>query len=348
MLGMVTVATADDLKPLTIGDPAPTFKVTGWVKGEPVKELKKGNIYVVEFWATWCGPCISSMPHLSEMAKKFEGRASLISINTWDFAKDENKVLETDEAHVARVANWVKENDAKMQYNVAYDDSKDFMSTTWMRAAGRNGIPCAFIVNADQQIAWIGHPMQMEEVLDQVVANTWDLKAFKTKFDEQAAKAREAAALRTKMVELAKADDMAGFEALMAKGDKGQAISSILTVPNFAVKVLEKYAGKVEGLSSTNICSMLSYIAANKEATAETKTSAVKISENCFNATPEDQAALAAAYHAKCLFSAGKKEEAVVWIEKATSLIDKLMPENQRPGILKFINDAKKQFSANG
>lgn len=348
LLGMVAVSAADDLKPLTIGDPAPTFKVTGWAKGEPIKELKKGNIYVVEFWATWCGPCISSMPHLSEMAKKFEGKASLISINTWDFAKDENKVPESDDAHVARVSNWVKENDAKMQYNVAYDDNKDFMSTTWMRAAGRNGIPCAFIVNADQQIAWIGHPMQMEEVLDQVVANTWDLKAYKAKFDAEAAKAREAAALRTKMVERAKADDMAGFEELMAKMDPMQAIGSVLSVPNFAIKVVEKNLGKVPSLANANLCSMLSYVAGNKDATVETKALAVKMSEGAFNSTPEGESALAAAYHARCLFSAGKKDEALTWIDKAASLIDKFNPENQRPGILKFINESKKQFSANG
>ncbi|MEQ1823223.1 MAG: TlpA family protein disulfide reductase [Fimbriimonadaceae bacterium] len=348
LLGAVAVSTADELKPLTIGDPAPAFKVTGWAKGEPIKELKKGNVYVVEFWATWCGPCIASMPHLSEMAKKFEGKATFVSINTWDFEKNEAGVKETDPAHLARVKEWVEKNSDKMKYNVAYDDSKDFMSTTWMRAAGRNGIPCAFIVNADQQITWIGHPMEMEKVLDEVVANTWDMKAFKVKFDEQAAKAREAAALRTKMVELAKAGDMAGFGPLMAKTGVSQAISNVMSVPNFAIQLIEKHAGKVEGMPAYSWCSMAAYIAGHKDSTPESKATAVKVSEMCFSATPEGQAALGAAYHARCLFNAGKKDEAMTWIDKAASLVDKYSPENERPGILKFINDSKKQFSANG
>ena len=346
-LGLVAVSAAtDDPKPLTIGDPIPSFKVAGWAKGKAVSDLKKGNIYVVEFWATWCGPCIASMPHLSEMAKKFEGKATFVSINTWDFAKGTDGKPEDKDTHTNRVANWVKDNDAKMQYNVAYDDDKDTMSTTWMRAAGRNGIPCAFIVNADRQITWIGHPMQMEKVLDQVVSNTWDMKAFKETFAAEAARAKEAAELRKKMLELAKADDMAGFEALMTKIEKSQAISNILGAPNFAIKVIEKYAGKVEGLAPSDFCSMLSYISGNKEATSETKATALKVSEMCFNDTPAGAAALSAAYHAKCLFNNGKKDEALVWIERAAKLLDSYSPESARPGIAKFIENAKKSFGS--
>ncbi len=42
-----------------------------------------------------------------------------------------------------------------------------------MEAAGQNGIPCAFIVGKDQKIEWIGHPMQMDAVLEQVVSDSW-------------------------------------------------------------------------------------------------------------------------------------------------------------------------------
>ena len=49
LLATVGGAFAQTLK---VGDPAPALTVDKWVKGEPVKEFKKGEVYVVEFWAT--------------------------------------------------------------------------------------------------------------------------------------------------------------------------------------------------------------------------------------------------------------------------------------------------------
>lgn len=70
-----------------------------------------------------------------------------------------------------------------MDYTVAMDEiapgeksNTGVMAKTWMTAAGQNGIPASFIVNGEGRIAWIGHPMQMEGPLSQVVAGTWDIE----------------------------------------------------------------------------------------------------------------------------------------------------------------------------
>lgn len=46
----------------------------------PLQELK-GKIVILEFWATWCGPCIPAMDHLDELKKKFPEQVEVIAIS---------------------------------------------------------------------------------------------------------------------------------------------------------------------------------------------------------------------------------------------------------------------------
>lgn len=55
--------------------PAPAVDFTWYSGGQPVKNLAdlKGKVVVVDFWATWCGPCISSFPKVRELQAHYEG-----------------------------------------------------------------------------------------------------------------------------------------------------------------------------------------------------------------------------------------------------------------------------------
>jgi thiol-disulfide isomerase/thioredoxin len=154
---------------LKVGDPAPALKVEKWVKGGPIDHFEKGKVYVLEFWATWCGPCIASMPHLTALQKAFEGKATIIGMDVAE-AKDY-----TDET-LKKVEKFVKDQADRMGYSVAYDGKSRAMDTAYMEAAGQEGIPTAFLIDRTGRIVWIGHPVWLDMPLEAVVADKWDWK----------------------------------------------------------------------------------------------------------------------------------------------------------------------------
>lgn len=161
---------------LGIGDPAPKLEVNEFVKGEAVKEFKAGQVYVVEFWATWCGPCRATIPHLSKLQKDYGNKVTFIGVSVW-------------ERDAAKVVPFVKEMGEKMEYRICTDkvgkdeDASDGpMAKNWMTAADQDGIPAAFIVNGEGKIAWIGHPGQIDQPLEEVVAGTYDMNKAMAKY----------------------------------------------------------------------------------------------------------------------------------------------------------------------
>lgn len=155
---------------LRVGDKAPPLRATKWLQGAEVKEFAAGKTYVVEFWATWCGPCIVMMPHMGELQAQYKDKGVTFIGFT---AQDKNNTQEKVEAMV------MKKGPA-LGYTFAYSEDRE-TSNAWMRAAGRNGIPCCFVVDKEGKIAYIGHPMYLDVVLPKVVAGKWtedDTKAL--------------------------------------------------------------------------------------------------------------------------------------------------------------------------
>lgn len=178
------------IAPLAIGDDAPAISIEHWVKGAAISDFEDGQVYVMEFWATWCGPCITTMPHLSGLQDKYGDTVKIIGVSS-------EKELET-------VTNFLQDtnkgdnmlNSDRMRYTVTVDPDRS-TSRDFMEAAGQRGIPTAFIINGEGKVAWIGHPMSMDEPLEQVVDGTWDMAAAVETFAEEQAEGRAMDEMRT-------------------------------------------------------------------------------------------------------------------------------------------------------
>ncbi len=150
-------------KKLGIGDAAPALKANVWLKGSELKGYEPGKVYVLDFWATWCGPCISSMPHVDELAREYKEKGLVVvAVTSLD---DRGNTLES-------VKEFIKNKADKYQFSFAFCDTDD-VEDAFMRASGQNGIPCSFVIDQAGKIAFIGHPSELDDVLPEIFAGTW-------------------------------------------------------------------------------------------------------------------------------------------------------------------------------
>ncbi len=171
---------AFEMPTLNIGDQPPAFKIDSWIKGTPISSFEEGNVYLLDFWATWCGPCIAIMPHLTELqAEHAEDGLNVIGISIWESGKDDegNRVRLSGEKQADHVQKFVDKNDERMGYNVA--TGGESFEKDWMAAAHQNGIPTVMIVDRNSKIGWIGYGTDpsLGEHLEAILAGKNDYKA---------------------------------------------------------------------------------------------------------------------------------------------------------------------------
>jgi len=86
--GGAAIKDCRNLRPVHQGEEAPQFTIPhidaqGRLAGEFTLSESRGKVVILDFWATWCGPCKASMPVLNEIAQRYADRGVIVlSINT--------------------------------------------------------------------------------------------------------------------------------------------------------------------------------------------------------------------------------------------------------------------------
>ena len=318
---------------LKVGDPAPKLSVTKWMKGDAVTGFEPGKVYVVEFWATWCGPCIASMPHISELQEEYRSKGlTIIGVTSKDPNNSEQQVTD-----------FVKNRGGIMQYTVAWCEDRT-TDAAFMKAAGQNGIPCSFVIDQAGKVAFIGHPLILDEVLPKVFAGTWnaatDAEATAKKLNEvfqglgQASRDPEKgleffANMEKETPRLATqfADMKMGLLLRANKGEEAEAIFKEI----FTKSVKKQDANKLTAISRTWSNPSMNSEKRNMELAVQAAEEAHKI------AGEKDLGSLLAA--AQAHDAHGNKEKASAYADKAIEVA----PDNVKDRIRQMVEKYKKQ-----
>lgn len=149
-----TQVKANPESPLEIGKPAPPLSLEKLLQAPKDADASwpalKGKCVVLEFWATWCAPCVAAIPHINELSEKFKDKP-IVFISVTD--EDESKVLKFLKKRP--IHTWI-----------GLDTDKSTFREFQIR-----GIPHTILVDAKGVIAGIASPTDFKkETIESLLA----------------------------------------------------------------------------------------------------------------------------------------------------------------------------------
>ena len=132
------------------GKRAPNFYVENWITRKPDGD---GKVVIVDFWATWCGPCIRAIPHMNELQAQFKNDVVCIGIS--------------DEQLNAFNSGLQKKNlgPGNIKYSLALDSTGSMKKNFAIR-----GIPHVAVMSSDWVVRWQGHPSRLtKKIVQQII-----------------------------------------------------------------------------------------------------------------------------------------------------------------------------------
>jgi len=134
-----------EFHPVEAGQLAPDF--TAYTPDDKETKLSKykGKVVILDFWATWCGPCQVSMPGLEKIYQQIKKKGVVVlSLNTWDQKAD--------------FKSWVKENSGKKyHFNFVRDPAEGDHDAIRKASIAKTlykviGIPTMYVIDRDGKV----------------------------------------------------------------------------------------------------------------------------------------------------------------------------------------------------
>lgn len=179
-LSLCTAGVAPAAAPVP-GDPAPFLQPSRWLRGGPLPGYEPGRVHVVDLWATWCAPCLASMPALHAIEEKYGDRVTVIAASVW-------------EIDPTRMQPFLAEHGAIMPAHITADSvpagrevNEGLTALAFLGTSEHIGIPATYLVDQQGRIAWIGNPDGLEEPLTRVLDGSWDIAAFSVAYSAEQA-----------------------------------------------------------------------------------------------------------------------------------------------------------------
>ncbi|SDS12177.1 TlpA disulfide reductase family protein [Christiangramia echinicola] len=154
--------TRTELEKNMLSEEAPSFQLKDLKGNEIELSSLKGKTVILDFWATWCGPCKMSFPGMQKAIDKFANNKNVefLFVNTWETGEDRNE----------KVTNFIEENE--YDFNVLMDEpvaegSRDFSVVS---EYGIKGIPTKIIIGPDGMINFkkVGYSGNNEKLLKEI------------------------------------------------------------------------------------------------------------------------------------------------------------------------------------